>query len=315
MQNIPTDLLRTLIAVVDLRSFTRAAKALGLTQPAVSSQIKRLQSQLGYELLDKRLKGVNLTPRGESVVQQARRLLSVNDEIVHLTGGTPTRVLRVGIPGDYGGSRLPGSLARFRLRGPAVSFIVVSDTSDNMLRDLQKGDLDLVMAVTEAPPAVAPRHCWRRQAVWVRSDATQIDPDRPVPLVCYGEDCASQRVAVTALARVGRECEFVFTSKSHISLAAAVAAGFGVLVMPSERAIREDVRVWEDPPLPKLPELYCGIYVRDGGNRQLIEGLADHLAEIQVEPRIPKKAAVAAMRTFRGDTVSSPPLVVGPETD
>jgi DNA-binding transcriptional LysR family regulator len=315
MQNISTDLLRTLIAVVDLRSFTRAAKALGLTQPAVSSQIKRLQSQLGYELLDKRLKGVNLTPRGESVVQQARRLLSVNDEIVLLTGGTPTRVLRVGIPGDYGGSRLPASLARFRMRGPAVSFIVVSDTSDNMLRDLRKGDLDVVMAVTETAPPIPPRHCWRRQAVWVRSDATRLDPGLPVPLVCYGEDCASQRVAVAALAQAGRDCEFVFTSKSHISLAAAVAAGFGVLVMPSERALRDDVRVWEDPPLPKLPQLYCGIYVRDGGNRQLIEELADHLAEIQVEPRLPKKAAVAAVRTSRGDRVSSPRLADDPASD
>src|SRR5262249_20292661 len=147
--------------VVDLRSFTRAAKALGLTQPAVSSQIKRLQSQLGYELLDKRLKGVNLTPRGESVVQQARRLLSVNDEIVQLTGGSPARVLRVGIPGDYAGSRMPASLARFRIRWPSVTFIVVSNTSDDMLRDLQQGDLDVVMAVTETAPTIPPRHLWR----------------------------------------------------------------------------------------------------------------------------------------------------------
>src|SRR5262245_64360727 len=90
MQNIPTDLLRTLVAVVNLRSFTKAAQSLGVTQPAVSAQIKRLQVLLGYDLLDKSAPGVSLTPRGEIVDNYARRMLSINDEIVHLSGGRPS---------------------------------------------------------------------------------------------------------------------------------------------------------------------------------------------------------------------------------
>ncbi len=91
MQNIPTDLLRTLIAVVDLRSFTKAAQMLGVTQPAVSAQIKRLQSLIGYELLDKSAPGVSLTQRGVTVVAQARRLLAINDEILQVTNGNAGR--------------------------------------------------------------------------------------------------------------------------------------------------------------------------------------------------------------------------------
>ena len=64
MINVPTDLLRTFIAVTDLRSFTRAAQALGVTQPAVSAQIKRLQMLLGAELFDKSAPGVTLTAQG-----------------------------------------------------------------------------------------------------------------------------------------------------------------------------------------------------------------------------------------------------------
>ena len=136
-----------------------------------------------------------------------------------------------------------------------------------MLRALKQGDLDVVMAVTDTPPVTKPRHLWMRQAVWVRSDATKIDPERPVPLVSYGEDCACQRVAVAALSQAGRRCDFVFTSVSLTSLAAAVSAGFGVLVMPRGRALRNNLYIWEDAPLPPLPQLFCGIYVRDGEAR------------------------------------------------
>ena len=89
MMNIPTDLLRTLVAVVDLRSFTKAAQSFGVTQPAVSAQIKRLQFLLGFELLDKSAPGVSLTPRGQEVVSGARRMLAINDQILNITSGSP----------------------------------------------------------------------------------------------------------------------------------------------------------------------------------------------------------------------------------
>jgi DNA-binding transcriptional LysR family regulator len=286
MQNIPTDLLRTLIAVVDLRSFTKAAQMLGVTQPAVSAQIKRLQSLIGYELLDKSAPGVSLTQRGITVVAQARRMLAINDEILQVSNGNSMQTLRFGIPGDYSGSRIPATLARFRLRWPDVGFTVTSGTSDSMLRALKQGDLDVVMAVTDTPPVMKPRHLWMRQAVWVRSDATRVDAEGPVPLVSYGEDCACQRVAVAALSQAGRRCDYVFTSVSVTSLAAAVGAGFGVLVMPRGRALRNNLYVWEDPPLPPLPQLFCGIYVRDSEVRTAADELADYLdADLRAEPQ------------------------------
>ncbi len=303
MQTIPTELLRTLVTIVDLRSFTKAAQVLGLSQPAVSAQIKRLQSLIGQDLLDKSAPGVSLTPRGVAVVAAARRLLAINDEILQASNGaSPHQTLRVGIPNDYSGSRIPATLARFRLRWPKIGFVVTSGTSDSMLRALGQGDLDLVLAVTETPPNAKPRHMWMRQAVWVRSDTTRIDRDRPVPLVSYGEDCACQRVAVAALSQTGRRFDLVFTSVSLTSLAAAVAAGFGVLVMPRGRALKNNLFIWDDAPLPTLPQLYCGIYVRDeaGAMRTAADDLADYLnADLRAEPQPPHwdtGAVVAELR-------------------
>ena len=102
MLNIPTDLLRTLIAVIDLRSFTRAAQSLGVTQPAVSAQIKRLQLMFGADLFDKTAPGVTLTAKGEIMVNYARRILALNDQMLEATahGGSATR-LRIGLMTDY----------------------------------------------------------------------------------------------------------------------------------------------------------------------------------------------------------------------
>src|SRR5437899_10061293 len=84
--NIPTDLLRTFVAICELGSFTKAAHLFGLTQPAVSSHMRRLESIIGTDLLEKSLSGVTLTDCGADVLRHARRLLSINDQLVSSDG-------------------------------------------------------------------------------------------------------------------------------------------------------------------------------------------------------------------------------------
>src|SRR5262249_2570193 len=111
---------------------------------------------------------------------------------------------------------------------------------------------------------------------------------------------ACQRVAVTTLHRAGLDCNFVFTSHSLVSLLAAVEAGFGVMVMPRGRAVRNKLSIWEDAPLPELPDLYCAIYVRAGRDRTAIEALAGPTrGEIRFEPDVPDRSSVAAARAAR----------------
>jgi DNA-binding transcriptional LysR family regulator len=285
MMNIPTDLLRTLVAVVDLRSFTKAAQSFGVTQPAVSAQIKRLQFLLGFELLDKSAPGVSLTLRGQEVVKAARQMLSINDHILSLTGGGhAARTLRVCVSGDFIGARIPTLLAGFRKRWPFVRFIVNGASFEQVQRGLQMGELDLAVAVAKTEPSIPSRHLWTDPAVWVRSAATQIDPHLPVPLVSLGEECSCRYTAVQALNRVGRTCEFVYTSRSIVGLEAAVVAGMGVMVLPRSRVGDTCLSIWENPPLPELPNLYCGVFLREGSNWAPLEELADEIGEA-VRPR------------------------------
>lgn len=281
MTNIPTDLLRTLVAVVDLRGFTKAAASLGVTQPAVSAQIKRLQYLLGGELFDRSNQALALTPHGEMVVSYARRLLSINDQIVDL--GDPDRrtelVIRVGAPGDFVASALSRTMARFREQMPGVRFSVRMGAYEPLIRELRQGDIDMVVCLSAAPPVDA-RHYWPEEMVWVRGKNHRIDIRRPIPLVSYGEKSLNRHLAVTALRNAGLEWEDVFTGPSLLSLSVAVSAGLGVMILARRRVDSYGLVIWENGRLPKLGKTYCGIYIRDGGDREPIEQLADLLAEV-----------------------------------
>jgi len=281
MTNIPTDLLRTLVAVVDLRSFTKAAAFLGVTQPAVSAQIKRLQFLLNAELFDRRTQGVSLTPHGEAVVSQARRLLSINDQIISISADDtrPELVIRLGTPSDFVASVLPDTLARFRARWPDVRFNVRTDFFEPLLRQLHTGDLDVLIALSMSPPLGA-RHCVEMEVVWARGSTTRIDPEGPLPLVSYGESSVYRRLAVQALREAGVAFEDVFIASSMHSLRSAVAAGLGVMPITRRRAVSAGMTIWEDAPLPKLAGLYSSIYVREGGEKDIYEELADEIATL-----------------------------------
>jgi DNA-binding transcriptional LysR family regulator len=293
MINIPTDLLRTLIAVVDLRSFTKAAVSLGVSQPAVSAQIKRLQFLLSAELFDRSAQGVSLTPHGEMVVSYARRLLSINDQIMDIGNADPRPelMIRVGTPSDFIASVLPDALARFRARWPDVRFIVRTDYYDPLVRKLRGGEIDILIAMSTTPPLDA-RHCHEQEVVWVRGNSARFDPSRPVPLVSYGAPSIYHRLAVDALKSTGLEWEDVFTGPSMHSLCNAVTVGLGFMAISRRRANFVGLTVWEDAPLPKLPTTYSGIYVREGGAQATYEHLADEIAAIiyrsadQIGPKV-----------------------------
>jgi DNA-binding transcriptional LysR family regulator len=292
MTNIPTELLRTLIAVVDLRSFTKAAQSLGVTQPAVSAQIKRLQSLLGTDLLDKSAPGVSLTSAGELAVNYARRLLSINDQILDLAGPRPSAEnVRIGTTGDFTAREISHALASFRTRRPELRFILSSSHIDGLLKDLREGELDLAVWVSATGPTLETKYYWTEEVVWVRAPGTRLEAGQPVPLVAYSEECVFTRNALAMLSAAGREGELVFTGSSIAALSAAVAAGIGVMALPRARANIPGLVVWEDAPLPSLSETFCGIYVRDGAEREEREQIADVIAAaLRPRPRASSQA-------------------------
>jgi DNA-binding transcriptional LysR family regulator len=293
MTNVPTELLRTLVAVVDLRSFTKAAQALKITQPAVSAQIKRLQSLLGTDLLDKSAPGVSLTEAGEAVLGQARRILSINDRIVEMTGSKHQSAVRFGVPGDLAGPRLWGALAEFQRGHPDLPFHVACGGGAALIRELEQGDLDLVIMISEDEPHEQARHHWTEDVVWLRGNSINLDPAAPVPLVTRGQNCIYHRHTVAELERIGRKYAVVFTADRINALSSIVATGIGVTAMARSLAQQTELVVWDDSVLPKLPHVVFNVCIREEAASETLDALADTLVRLLRPHNRDKVAPVA----------------------
>src|ERR1700761_6045618 len=96
--NIPIEIVRTVVAISETGSLSKAGERLGLSQPAISSQVKRLQSLVGGELFVKTANGTTTTELGKLALHQARRILEANDQLLRLGGSAEgPQPLRLGL--------------------------------------------------------------------------------------------------------------------------------------------------------------------------------------------------------------------------
>src|SRR4051812_40223807 len=140
--------LRYFVAIAEERSFTRATERLWVAQPGLSTQIRKLESELGVQLFERHTRGVDLTDAGEVLLERARAALAAADVAAgtgrHLEAGLLGRV-RVGVSTDarwHGASML---LARFARDYDGVELSVLEGTGGALWRDLRDGRLDALL--------------------------------------------------------------------------------------------------------------------------------------------------------------------------
>jgi DNA-binding transcriptional LysR family regulator len=260
--NLPTDLLRTFVAIYELGSFTRAAHLFELTQPAVSAQMRRLESLIGTDLIEKNLSGVNLTEAGEEVLRYARRILSINDQIVNYGGPQPQQVIRLGIPNLFASSKLRRILTECRDEKSNTRLQVCCDHSNGLLKSAQSGYLDLVFTLGEEAEMKHALTSWQEPLVWVRAREFKHPQGSAVPLVSSPNVLLPDRMAMDALDRAGQRYEIVFTAFDMNARRAAVAAGLGYIPI-LRRLVPGDLQVEEAGVLPDLPSITLGIVGRE----------------------------------------------------
>ena len=149
MVDLPTiRQMECLVALADCRSFSRAAERLGISQPALSAQIRALEEQVGVRLVERRATGAELTPVGreslayaEAALQASRAFASFSTRAQQrLTGRT-----RLGVSSTVGPYLLPGVVARLHRSHPDLRLIVRESAPELLARELIDGEHDGVV--------------------------------------------------------------------------------------------------------------------------------------------------------------------------
>lgn len=139
--------LKHFLAVGEAGSITAAARQLRLTQPALSRQIKALEEELDTALLERGAHSITLTPAGEVLVAEARKLLRFSEMMVEKVRATAAgEPLRVGYAPSLAGDFLSIAIERFTQFHPRVRVSLFDYSSAEMRTGLAAGKLDLILA-------------------------------------------------------------------------------------------------------------------------------------------------------------------------
>jgi DNA-binding transcriptional LysR family regulator len=168
-----------------------AAEAAGLSQPALTKSIRRLEHQLGATLFERHPRGVRLTAYGEALALHAAALeaeLRHAEDALRTLRLTARGLVRVGAGPSMGTTLLPAVAARLLAQGPAVQLQIRSGLNDTLLSWLQRGELDFAITTMPAQP-ISPAVAHERLFI----DQVVISARQNHPL-------AGRRVPLTALA-------------------------------------------------------------------------------------------------------------------
>jgi DNA-binding transcriptional LysR family regulator len=239
--------IRCFCAALELGSFTAAADALRVSQPAVAEQIRKLEQALGADLFVRAGRGVVPTEAGRAFAEHAARSLrAVEDaaesvgELTALRGGT----VAVGIFGDPGPWRVDEIVAAFLRRHPDVSVRLVGRNSSAIAASVRRGDLEAgVVALPIDDDRLGVRPFVRDEVVYVsahreraRKPAT-IERLAATPLVFYDAESADEDPIRRQLAERAQALGIRLRPKvevEHKDVALAlVAAGIGDTYLPA----------------------------------------------------------------------------------
>jgi len=249
--------LRTFCAVADKKSFSRAAEAVGLTQPTVSFQISSLETELGTRLFERGGRETRFTESGKTLYQYARSILSLAEEAEQALGqlkGLAKGSLIIGastIPGEY---ILPGLLQKFREQFPGIEATLVIADTRGIIKKVMDNEVELgavgarerndkltfTTFATDRLVLIA-----SNDSRWLKGDSITAEKLKGLPFIQRESGSGTRTIATQRLEELGLKedaLNVVLTLGSTAAVREAVGRGAGVSII-SRRAIENETKL------------------------------------------------------------------------
>ena len=265
IRNLDIATLRSFVTVAELGGVTRAAERLNLTQSAVSMQLKRLETALDQQLVERAGRGVCLTPEGEQLLGYGRRILTLNDEAwQRMTHHALEGRVNFGVPEYLVDPFVSPVMRDFAADFPRARVSLTSSITRKLVDRFDEGQLD-VMLTTEPLESDTGECLFSGPLQWYVGRGSLIWKQRPLPLAAKAE-CIFLPVMLAALERADIAWESPYEANHWRDLEAFVIAGLAVetnmsLVVDQSR---DRVPVPAESGLPPLPDFGIFLYIRDG---------------------------------------------------
>jgi DNA-binding transcriptional LysR family regulator len=270
--NLPTNLLRSFVAIVETGSMLNASEQVFVTQSALSLQIKRLEELVQQTLFLREGRRLALTRAGTVLLDYARRVLVLHDEAVAaVSAGRFVGPARIGMVQDFADTLLSGLLSRFaELHPDAQIYARVAGTAE-LQALLDRRELDILLGFAAPNDAsavsVAPMS-WYGESTLV---------DRPViSLAVLEEPCRFREAAIRGLEDAGLSWRIAVETPNLATLKAAVSAGLGITCRT--RLFLGDDSTLDHERLPTLPNVAAILRTSDQ-----LDNAGSRLAELARE--------------------------------
>ena len=278
IRNLDLTALRAFVTVSDTGGVTKASGFLNLTQSAVSMQLKRLEESVGVSLLDRSARKLSLTSQGEQMLSYARRMLSLNDEVLtRLTSQDYEGQLVLGVPSDIVYPAIPQVLHRFNAAFPRMKVQLVSSFTSRLRRMLERGEVHLALA-TEPHLESGGETLLERPLVWVGAVDGQQWRNRPLRLA-FEELCIFRHAVQRALDLAGIPWEMAVESDNTRTIEASISADLAVNACIDGAEPRYVARIRHGGALPDLPQVKINMYGADLAKSEPERALADFVRQ------------------------------------